>query len=77
MKKIFKQIVGVLILPLFLALYFFDRIICVVIPTVNNYDIRIWFKHEEELRNTLIRTVIVSAIIGLTFFIKYLWNILM
>ena len=72
MNKIFKKIIGAVVAPIFLSIYFADRAICIFIPIVNSFDIRIWFNDEEEIRNSLIRTVVVSSVVGLTFAIRYL-----
>lgn len=65
MKKFLKKCLGVLLAPIFIAIYFLDRAICVFIPLVNNFDVRIWLKDEEEIRNSLIRTIVVGSIFGL------------
>ena len=74
MKKSKKKLIGVLIDPIFIAIYFYDRFICNFIPIVNSFDIRVWFNDEEEIRNSLIRTIIVSFFIGVVYLIKWLWN---
>ncbi len=75
MNKTLKKIIGVIIAPIFIGIYFYDRLICVFIPIVNSFDIRIWFNDEEELRNSLVRTIIVSFGFGITYLIKWLlWN---
>lgn len=60
MKKVFKKIFGWVLAPIFIAIYFYDRAICVLIPLVNHFDVRIWLKDEEEIGNSLIRTIVVT-----------------
>jgi hypothetical protein len=72
MNKTTKKIIGVLVAPIFIAIYFYDRFICLFIPIVNSFDVRIWFNDEEEIRNSLIRTLVVSFFIGLTLAVRYL-----
>jgi hypothetical protein len=72
MKNILKKILGFIIAPIFISIYFIDRMLCVVIPVVNHFDIRIWFKDEEEIRNSLIRTIVVGFIVGVVSLVKYL-----
>lgn len=75
MNKITKKIIGVLVAPIFIAIYFYDRFICVFIPIVNSFDVRIWFNDEDEIRNSLIRTIVVSFVFGVTYLIKWLiWS---
>jgi hypothetical protein len=79
MKSILRKIFGSILLPIFVVIYLYDRAICVLIPIVNHFDIRIWLKNEEEIQNSLIRTIVISIIAGVTYgcyqFIKYvLWS---
>ena len=75
MKKTIKKIIGILVAPIFLGVYFYDRVICLFIPVVTHFDIRIWFNDEEEIRNSLVRTIVVSIGYGVFNLIKYLiWN---
>lgn len=71
MKNILKKILGFIIAPIFVSIYFADRLLCVIIPVVNHFDIRIWLKDEEEIRNSLIRTIVVGFIVGVVSLIKY------
>ena len=71
MKNILKKILGFIIAPIFVSIYFTDRLLCVIIPVVNHFDIRIWLKDEEEIRNSLIRTIVVGFIVGVVSLIKY------
>ena len=61
MKNVFKKIFGFVVSIIFAMIYFYDRAICVFIPLVNHFDIRIWLKDEEELKNSLVRTIVVSV----------------
>jgi len=72
MKKKFKNILGVFLAPIFITIYFIDRTICLFIPLVNHFDIRIWFKHEDEIRNSLIRTIVVGSILGIVKLITWI-----
>ena len=74
MKKNFRIILGFILLPIYVGLYFADRVICVINPLVNHFDIRIWFKNLDELKNSLIRVTIVTFILSLVFALKYLFQ---
>lgn len=67
MKKVFKRIFGWIIAPVFIMIYFLDRAICVFIPLVNHFDVRIWLKDEEEIGNSLIRTIVVAIAGAVTY----------
>ena len=67
MKNLLKKILGFIIAPIFVSIYFYDRLLCVIIPLVNHFDIRIWLKDEEEIRNSLIRTIVVT----ISIFVSY------
>jgi len=73
MKKYLKISLGLILLPIYLGLYFTDRAICVFNPLVSHFDIRVWFKDLDELRNSLIRVTIISFVLFLVFSIKYLF----
>lgn len=60
MKNVFKKIFGFLVSIIFVVIYFYDRAICVFIPLVNHFDIRIWLKNQDEIANSLIRTLVVT-----------------
>jgi hypothetical protein len=74
MKKNFRIILGFILLPIYVGLYFADRVICVINPLVNHFDIRIWFKNLDELKNSLIRVTIVTFVLSLVFALKYLFQ---
>lgn len=71
MKSVLRKIFGGILAPIFVLIYLYDRAICVFIPLVNHFDIRIWLKDEDEIRNSLVRTVIISFIAGVVTFIKW------
>ena len=70
-KKIFSSIVG----AIFVLIYFYDRAICFFIPVVNHFNIRIWLKDDEEIGNSLVRTIVVSftgiVAYGCVLFVKW------
>jgi hypothetical protein len=74
MKKYLKITLGLILLPIYIGLYFADRAICVINPLVNHFDIRIWFKNLDELKNSLIRVTIVTFVLTLVFSLKYLFS---
>lgn len=78
-KNVLRKIFGSVLLPIFVIIYLYDRAICVLIPIVNHFDIRIWLKNEEEIQNSLIRTIVISITIAVGYgcyqFLKYvLWS---
>ena len=76
MKNVLKKIFSVLMAIIFVVIYFYDRAICFFIPVVNHFSIRIWFNDEEEIRNSLIRTIVVSISWAVTYgcvtFVKWI-----
>jgi len=75
MKNVFKKIFGFLVSIIFVVIYFYDRTICVFIPLVNHFDFRIWLKNQDEITNSLIRTLVVTisgaVAYGCVLFVKW------
>ena len=65
--------VGALLLPIYCALYFTDRAICVLLPTTNSFHIKIWFNDVEELKLSIIRVFTILVIVSLVLTFKYLF----
>ena len=75
MKNVLKKVFSIFTAIIFVVIYFYDRAICFFIPVVNHFNIKIWFNDEEEIRNSLIRTIVVSFSWAVTYgcvtFIKW------
>jgi len=72
-KEIFKFIIGVILTPILLALYFIDRQLLVILPHLQLLTIRKWFDNIDNIIQSSVRIVAVTAIVLLVKFIIWLF----
>lgn len=65
MKKVFKAIIGVVLAPIFLCLYFADRLTLVTLPWLESKTLMSWFRNISAIVESLIRVVFVVIVVGL------------
>ena len=64
MKK-FKLIIGMLLLPLFVAIYYTDRILTVAMFWIEQVKMKQWFAGTKEMTQSFIRVLTGLIIFGL------------
>lgn len=65
MKKVFKVIVGIVLAPIFLTLYFADRLLLVALPWLESKTMMSWFRDDKVILESVIRVVSVLVTLGL------------
>jgi hypothetical protein len=71
--EIFKFIIGVILTPILLAIYFIDRQLLVILPHLQLMTIRNWFEKVDNIIQSSIRIVAVVAIVLLVKFFFWLF----
>jgi hypothetical protein len=71
--EILKFIIGVILTPILLAIYFIDRQLLVILPHLQLMTIRNWFEKVDNIIQSSIRIVAVVAIVLLVKFIIWLF----
>jgi len=71
MKKRFKIILGICILPLFVLAYYNDKLIMFLLPHLEQPAIQKWLRNNKLMSNTLIRLVVFWASIGIYKFLGW------
>ena len=72
MKNKLKTTIGLLLMPLFIALYYNDKIIMLVLPHLEQPPIQKWFRNNKAMSNTLLRIIVFWASIGIYKLIYFL-----
>jgi hypothetical protein len=67
--KVLKVIAGVLLMPIFLALFVWDRIITIPLVWIPTSSLMDWFRDNEKMVNSVIRGGIVGLIVISLWFI--------
>lgn len=62
MKKVLRIIGGGILFPLYLAMYLYDRIICVPLLWITHDNMLTWLRSEQKITHSLIRVVFVGII---------------
>jgi hypothetical protein len=71
--EILKFIIGVILTPILLAIYFIDRQLLVILPHLQLMTIRKWFEKVENIFQSSVRIVAVVAIVLLVKFFFWLF----
>jgi hypothetical protein len=71
--EILKFIIGVILTPILLAIYFIDRQLLVILPHLQLMTIRNWFEKVDNIIQSSIRIVAVVAIVLLVKFFFWLF----
>lgn len=69
MKHKFKVVLGILMLPIFIILYFLDRFVLLFIPWKSSHTIQKWIYDPKKAFESIIRVVAAMALIGLYYLI--------
>jgi hypothetical protein len=67
--KVLKVIAGVLLMPIFLALFVWDRIITIPLVWIPTSSLMDWFRDNDKMVSSVIRGGIVGLIVILLWFI--------
>ena len=62
MKKFLKLFLGIVLMPLYLSAYLYDRIICVPLVWIKHDNIIAWFRDETKIAHSIIRVGVVGFI---------------
>lgn len=62
MKKFLRALLGVLLIPLYLSAYLYDRIICVPLIWIKHDNIIAWLRDEQKIAHSIIRIGVVGFI---------------
>ena len=62
MKKFLRVSLGVLLIPLYLSAYLYDRIICVPLIWIKHDNIIAWLRDEQNIAHSIIRIGVVGFI---------------
>jgi hypothetical protein len=65
MKKRFKIILGLCLLPLFIIGYYNDKVIMFLLPHLEQPSVQSWLRNNKAMSNTLIRLIVFWASIGI------------
>jgi hypothetical protein len=72
-NEIFKFIIGVILTPILLAIYFVDRQLLVILPHLQLMTIRKWFEKVDNIIQSSVRIVAIIAIVLLVKFFFWLF----
>jgi hypothetical protein len=72
MKKRFKIILGICLIPLFVLAYYNDKLIMFLLPNLEQPSIQNWFRNNKAMSSTLIRLIVFWASIGIYHFLSWL-----
>lgn len=64
------KIIGLLILPILIAIYFIDRLLCVVIPFTDSVRLKKWFENDDLMTFSVFRTGFLFLIILIVYLIN-------
>lgn len=73
-KKIVKNLIGIVLIPIFLVLFYADRVLSIWIPIVTIYDIRTWFGNEKEMANSIVRFIVLGLLTLLIYTLVQIFN---
>lgn len=62
MKKFLKLFAGIVLMPLYLSMYLYDRIICVPLVWIKHDNIIAWVRDETKIAHSIIRIGVVGFI---------------
>ena len=62
MKKFLRVSLGILLMPLYLSAYLYDRIICVPLIWIKHDNIISWVRDETKIAHSIIRISVVGFI---------------
>lgn len=62
MKKFLRICLGILLMPLYLSAYLYDRIICVPLVWIQHDSILTWLRDETKIAHSIIRIGVVGFI---------------
>lgn len=62
MKKFLRVSLGVLLIPLYLSAYLYDRVICVPLIWIKHDNIIAWLRDETKIAHSIIRIGVVGFI---------------
>jgi hypothetical protein len=62
MKKFLRVSLGILLMPLYLSAYLYDRIICVPLIWIKHDNIIVWLRDETKIAHSIIRLGVVGFI---------------
>lgn len=67
-KRALRMLIGLVLAPLFLSLYLYDRIICVPLVWIKHDNMMSWFRDNTKMAHSLIR----AGVVGFILFIVWL-----
>lgn len=62
-KRYLRMLGGLVLAPLFIALYLYDRIICVPLIWIKHDNLMVWFRDNTKMTHSLIRAGAVGFIL--------------
>lgn len=74
MKEKLKITLGILLLPVFAALYYNDKLMLFVLPHLEQKPIHKWFTDNKAMTNSAIRVVAFWASVGIYNIIMYVFG---
>lgn len=69
MKKFLKLFAGIVLMPLYLSTYLYDRIICVPLVWIKHDNIIAWVRDEQKIAHSIIRVSVGGFIHFLLWFL--------
>jgi hypothetical protein len=76
MKEKLKVAFGIILLPLFAAMYYVDKIILLFLPHLPQESVQKWFGSQKEMVSSTIRVVAFWGAIGIYYVITWIIAVL-